>query len=309
MAYKVGQIVRGTKKPPGPARYWRPVKHKGVFYGYKYVGPAATEVASGGSSGGGGGGGYYRGGGGAKKGLSAYIQAYRLMFDNAKANPPKDLLKKAEAGNWSTAYWNMMVRLQDKKYPKSAEAKRRMADLVQYWKAVLPGTKVNRKFANQYLRHGWTQTQLQNQIMKLPQAKKQYKYWAQFKQAQRVAGQAKIINPLQYKAYQKTFRDVYKQAGLEVPQGYEKLFFKSGLSDQEFVQNYQTLAQTRGAAAWDIGAVTQPQEKAVLFGGKGSAQLRTLLEQAANKQQRYMQAAPTPYRVAEEENVPILRGI
>ncbi len=312
--YEKGDTYKGTGAPPGNAADWNVVVNKaGVFVGYVFVGDgkgnapkylSQSSSSTGGSSGGGGG-----GGGSAKAGLSAYIQQYRLMFDDAGAKPPADLLKRAEAGNWSMAYFKMMVRLQDKAYFRSAEAKQRLAELNSYWKAVLPGTKLNRNFAKDYLRHGWTATQLQNQISQLPAFKKQYPFWQAFMKAQRQQGTAKAINPLQYKAYAKSFADVYKQAGVGAPEGYERLFFRSGLTDEEFVRNYSMLAETRNAAQWDVGGLTEQQQRAGLFDQKGASQVRGLLQQALNKQQRFMQVQTSPYRLAEENSTLTLRGI
>ena len=306
-----------NKKRPAAKGYdWVPVGYydkngKFIFTGYKYR--RDTDNGPPGSPGGKttGGGGYGHGGGysTAKAGLSAYIQAYRHMFDNPNVNPPKDLLKKAEAGNWSIAYWNMMVRLTDKAYFRSAEAKRNLAELRSYWKAVLPGVKLNKAFARDYLRHGWTATQLQNQIMRLPAAQKQYPFWRAFMKAQRQEGAAKNINPLQYKAYAKSFADVYKQAGVAAPKGYERLFFKSGLTDEEFVRNYSMLAETRNAAQWDVGGLTEQQRRAGLFDQEGASQVRGLLQQALNKQQHFFQASPSGFRVGEDNDLITLRGI
>ncbi len=297
-----------NKVNPAPEGWdWVPVSNsEGVFVGWMLK---RDDGEGGSAGGGGGGGGYGYGGGGGSKGLSAYIQAYRLMFDSATANPPKDLLKKAEAGNWSIAYWKMMVRLNDKAYIRSAEAKQRLAELNSYWKAVLPGTKLNRQFAKDYLRHGWTATQLQNQISQMPAFKKQYPFWKTFVAAQRKAGQAKLVNPLAYKQYVKGFEDVYKQAGRPAPKGYEKLFFKSGLTDEEFAQNYAALAQGATAAQWDIGGLSERQQRAGLFNGAGANQVRGLLQTALNKQQQYMRAAGSQFRVSENADRILMKGI
>jgi hypothetical protein len=231
------------------------------------------------------------------------------MFDNGTVKPPSDLLKKAEAGNWSIAYWKMMVRLNDPKYFKSAEAKQNLAELRSYWKAVLPGTKLNKQFAKDYLRHGWSATQLQNKISQLPGFKKQYPFWKAFSAAQRAAGTAKQVNPLVYKQYLKGFEDVYKQSGGKVPQGYEKLFFKSGITDDEFMQNYSVLAQTAAASRWDVGGLTQQQQKSELFNGKGANQVRGLLQIALNKQQGYMKAAGSQFRISEDNNLLTMKGL
>ena len=302
-----------NKVNPAPKGYdWVPVRNNaGVFVGWMLT-RDASEGSTGGSTGGSAGGSYSSssgGSGGGNAGLSSYTQAYRIMFDNGSAKPPSDLLKRAEAGNWSVAYWNMMVRLNDKAYFKSAEAKKNLSELKSYWSAVLPGVKLNKSFARDYLRHGWSATQLQNQISQLPSFRKQYPFWKAFQQAQRVAGTAKNIDPLAYKQYQKGFADVWKQAGGAAPQGYEKLFFKSGITDEEFVQNYQALAAGTPSATWDVGGVTEHQKKAELFNGKGASQVRGLLQIALNKQAGYMQSRINPFQIQTEDETVKLKGL
>jgi hypothetical protein len=299
-----------NKVNPAPKGWdWVPVRNnEGVFVGYMLT-RDKSEGKTGGSTGGSSGGGGYGGSSGASAGLSAYTQAYRIMFDNGTAKPPAALLQKAEAGNWSVAYWNMMVRLTDKAYFKSAEARQNLAELRTYWGAVLPGVKLNKSFARDYLRHGWSATQLQNQISQLPNFKKQYPFWRVFQQAQRAAGTAKNIDPLAYKQYQKGFADVWKQAGGVTPQGYEKLFFKSGITDDEFVQNYQALASGTPSATWDVGGVTEQQKQAELFNGKGASQVRGLLQIALNKQAGYMKSRINPFQIQTEDETVKLKGL
>jgi len=305
-----------NKANPAPKGWdWVPVKNKeGVFVGYMLTrdtsetsgnnGNNTSGTSSGSSSGYGG-----SSSSSASPGLSAYIQAYRIMFDATGVKPPAELLKRAEAGNWSIAYWNMQVRLNDKKYFASAEAKKNLAELRNYWKAVLPGTKLNMHFAKDYLRHGWNETQLQDKISQLPSFQRQYPFWKAFAAAQRKVGAAKMVNPLAYKQYAAGFADVYKQAGALAPQGYEELFFRSGLSDDEFVKNYSILAQTANAAQWDVGGLNEQQKQSELFSGKGANQVRGLLQTALNKQQRYFQSNPTGFRIGETDNPVTVKGL
>ena len=297
-----------NKVNPAPEGWdWVPVKNKaGVFVGYLLQRDKDEGKPAPGPSGPGGNG---NGGGGGNPGLSAYIQAYRLMFDDGSVKPPADLLKRAEAGNWSIAYWNMQVRLNDKAYFRSAEAKKNLAELRSYWNAVLPGVKLNRQFARDYLTHGWSATQLQNQIAQLPAFQKQYPFWRAFAAAQREQGTAKMVNPMAYKQLASGFADVYKQAGQEIPQGYERVFFKSGLTDEEFVKNYQMLSESANAARWDVGGLSERQQRAELFNGRGATQVRGLLQTALNKQARYTQAAGDKFRVTEEDNLVTVKGL
>jgi hypothetical protein len=295
-------VPRPTKAPPQGTE-WVAIRNAD---GSRIIGWKAKPLGTGGS-GGGGGGVRYVGGGGGKEGLSAYIQRYRMMFGDPNANPPKDLLQKAKDGNWSDAYWQFMVRQKDPKYFRSDEAKKKLADLGQYMKAI--GIGFNKSFAKEYLREGWTMTQLQNRVTKLKEFKQKYPHWAAFTKAQRAQGAAKQANPLAYQAYKTTFRNAFQQAGVVVPEGYERSFFKSGISDDEFIQNFSLLGQTQQAANWDLGGLSQQQHRTAMFSGKGAGQLRTQLQQALQKQQRFFQSQAAGFGAQQDNGLITVKGI
>ncbi len=297
---------RPQTKPPEGFEWYPVVNADGTqVVGWTLKALGTTKTTAGGS--GGGYGGYGGSGGGGGSGLSAYIQAYRLMFGDPKANPPKGLLQRAKDGNWSTTYWQFMVRQQDPKYFRSAEAKKKMADLRMYMRSV--GVGLDKGFAKKYLREGWTATQLQNELTKLKDFKEKYPDWAAFAKAQRAQGQAKAVNPLAYRAYQTSFRNAFKQAGFEAPEGWERSFFKSGITDDEFLQNFATVGQTQAAAQWDLGGLNQQQQKSVMFSGAGSAKLRTQLQQALQKQTNYMKQGVGTFGTQVEDDLLTVRGL
>jgi hypothetical protein len=238
----------------------------------------------------------------------SYVQLYRLLF-GGNVKPNMSLIREAVANNWSGSYFKMQVRLRDKNYFKSQEAKARAVDFQDYWKAVFPGAKVNRKVMRQYLRSSWTQGQLEQQLTKLPAFRKQYKFYNQFASAQREAGAAKNVDPLVYRKWMSTFNDAYKQLGMPAPEGYLRQFFRSGISDQEFISNLGEYTKSASAAQWDIGGLDQKQQANVLFSGRGSVALRSQLQQALNKQQRYFQAAGSQFGVARDDSTVTLQGL
>ncbi len=294
------------KTPPPPGTHWQPVLNADGtrILGWKAVSLGTTNTTGGSSAGGGYG---YGSGGGAGSGLSAYIQAYRIMFGDPKATPPKALLQKAKDGNWSTTYWQFMVRQTDPKYFRSAEAQKKMSDLRTYMRAV--GVGLEKGFAKRYLREGWSATQLQSELTKLKGFKEKYPDWAAFAKAQRAKGAAKQVNPLAYQAYQTTFRNAFKQGGIDIPEGWERSFFKSGITDDEFIQNFSTIGQTQAASQWDLGGLDQQQTKSVMFSGAKSAKLRAQLQQALNKQQNYFKKPADSFGVGQQSGLIQMRGI
>lgn len=237
-----------------------------------------------------------------------YIQMYRLIF-GGNVKPNMALINKAVSGNWSSAYFKMQVRLNDKNYFKSQEAKARAAEFKQYWKAIFPDADVNKSLMRNYLRHSWSQQQLQDRVMQTNLFKREYKHYNAFANAQREAGQAKIVDPLAYRKYLDTFQDAYRQAGMTVPTGFEKAYFKSGVSEDEFRQNFLFTNQSAGAAAWDISPLSKAQQKNVLFSGKGSDRLRAQLQQALNKQANYFKKPGDSFGVQQKSELITMKGI
>jgi hypothetical protein len=238
----------------------------------------------------------------------SYIQEYRLIFDaNVKVN--MKLVDEAAKNNWSLRYFRMQVRLRDPRYFKSAEAKERTLLFTQYWKAVFPGAKVTRGLLRDYLRSSWSELKLQQEMTKLPAFRKQYAYYGQFATAQRREGLAKNVNPLAYKQYQQTFRNAYRQLGMEPPAGYERLFFRSGMSDEDFLNNLQTMSRGSVAATWDVGGINEQQQQAGLFNQQGAGRVRDLLRIALNKQSRFMQAPGGAFRLGEDNGLVTVKGL
>jgi hypothetical protein len=247
-------------------------------------------------------------GGSTRNSQDPYVQRYRLLFGSNVA-PNMNLVRQAVSGNWSGAYFDMQVRLKDPKYFRSQEAKQRTLQFSEYWKAVLPGAKMNKGLLRRYLRGSWNEDQLQQQMMKLPSFMRSYKFYNQYAAAQRKAGLAAGVNPLAYKQAQETFRNAYKQYGIDVPQGYEKLFFKSGITDDEFINNLSMINQTAPAAQWDVGGITEQQKQAGLFNGRGANQIRGLLQTALNKQQGYMKSRANPFQIQTQDDTVKLVGL
>ena len=238
----------------------------------------------------------------------AYIQMYRLIFGK-NVKPNMKLINLAVKNRWSSAYFKMQVRLQDKNYFKSQEAKSRTADFAQYWKAIFPDKAMSKTMLKDYLKNSWTSQQLENKVTGTKLFKREYKYYGAFGRAQREAGKAKNVDPLAYKQYQDTFRDAYKQAGQALPTGFERAYFRSGITGDEFRQNFLLSNQSAAAAQWDLGGLTQQQQKSAMFSGRGSAQIQTKLQQALAKQQQYFKQGAGLFRTQTEGDTLTLKGL
>lgn len=274
---------------------------------------SGTQKKPGESTGSGGGSGSSRSSGGSGGGGSTvdnsqqYIQLYRIIFGK-NVKPNMTLVNNAVKNNWSSAYFRLQVRLLDKNYFQSAEAKKRAADFNATWKTMFSGVKVNKQALRTYLRGDMNKQQTEDFLLSTKAGKTYYKYYKGFEAAQAKGGIAS--NPLLYKKYQQAFRDAYKAYGIEPPAGYEKLYFKSGLSDEQFVNNLQTAGVARAAMSWGGQEAAQEPETAALFdkGKKGSV-LRKKMTDAIAVQQSYLKGTEKGFSSALEDDTLVQKGI
>jgi hypothetical protein len=251
---------------------------------------AAVRDASPPPSGGGGGGGGYGGGGGgaAPKGLSAYVQEYQLRFRTG-AKPPPDLLKKAEAGNWSLAYFDQQIRLNDKTYFQSKEAKTVLPEFNRTMKVLFPGladkdkqkalmqSSFYKKTAAWYLRNGIGLRQggeeaLYGRITNTGTWNKANPYWRDYARNKNI-GVVSEANPMLYKSYLTTLQQNFQALGMELPEDYYKTFFRSRYASKsgipEMQSNLKQIAEQGSSLGWWQGKDMQKsQVKEAAFGGK-----------------------------------------
>lgn len=244
-------------------------------------------------------GGYGGGGGGGDAGLSQYIQRYRIMFGK-NVNPPSDLLAKAKANNWSIAYWDMQVRLNDKKYIRSAEAKQRILPFKQTMKSLFPNiadsnhpmqtSKMYKNLALQYLRQGWNSDQLLEAVSNTRAWRRANPQYKQYLKGQAALGTVTEANPLMYKQYVNSLKGAFAEYGMEMPTEYLRSFFRSRYASKagfgDFSSNLKNLAQGASAfGTWEGTPLNPQQTKDVLFGGKEQSDLRQRISRAFQVEQ------------------------
>ncbi len=211
-----------------------------------------------------------------------YVELYRVIF-GANVKPTSSIIDKAVSGRWSSSYFRLQIRLTDKNYFKSSEAKQRAADFRDVWQTMFSGAKMNKTMLRKYLRSDMNKAMVQDFLLGSKIGKRHYKDFGTFRTAQ--ATQGVTATPALYKRYQDAFRDAYSLYGIEPPKGYEKLFFRSGLTDQEFQTNFRTAYQAAPAFQWAEGRnLAQGEQKKVLFNQKGAAAIRGRLQSALARQ-------------------------
>jgi hypothetical protein len=254
---------------PGPGYVWKNNKWvkkptgKPVLPGDK---PKPTPVPASPSGGGGGYGGGGGGGGTANPGLSTYIQEYRLRF-RPGGDPPPDLLKKAKDNNWSIAYFDQQVRLNDKNYWRSIEAKSLLPSFNRTMKILFPGladktkqaalmkSKFYKQTAMWYLKNGIGMRKggeevLYGHITNTARWNKANPYWKDFAKNRNI-GVVAESNPLLYKQYLDTLKEGFAQVGLDkLPEDYYRTFFRGRYASKEGIgQLAENLKQYSGTAA------------------------------------------------------------
>lgn len=241
--------------------------------------PTATNPTGGGGSGGGsygsGGGGGGGGGGGATgKGLSTYIQQYRLKFIPG-GKPPADLLKKATDNNWSLAYFDQQVRKDDPHYMRSIEAKKVLPEFAKTMKMLFPGlakrgtqgqlmqSSFYKRMALWYLKNGVSSAvggvgaeQLYGHITNTNKWNQANPYYKQYQRNADIAVQGEA-NPLVYKQLHSALKQSFKDMGMDLPDDYYGSFFKSRYASSEGIKDLATnlngIAQQSGSLGWFQG--------------------------------------------------------
>jgi hypothetical protein len=308
-----GKDIYVGNKPPKPPKGWTWViidhndSGENVWRLRQGDGPKVDSGGDGGSSGGSSGGGYGSyggGGGGASEGLSQYIQWYRLNIIRG-GSPPKDLLSKAKAGNWSIAYFAQQVRAKDPAYMRSMEAKSLLLGENGFnaiMKALFPGLSKRPDlmkspfFKNQakwYLRNGIAfvpggrsaaQAVLFERLTNTKRWKQNNPYWRDYQRNQNIGVQT-VANPILYKQYLEGLGTAFKEYGMELPDDFKRAFFRSRYAAKQnfsgLADNLKQLSQQGGSMAWMEGdALARGEQKQLLFGGKQQADLRQRLAKA-----------------------------
>jgi len=241
--------------------------------------------------------------------VKQYLQLYRQMLDDKSARPGGNLLKRAAKGNWSTSYFQLMVRKTDNGWlNKSPEAIARKQDFKSSWSSLMGTSKMNQKMQELYARSKFdTKTFWTNAIKTNKKVAKEFKYWNVFNKGQAESGNTVANDPFAYKKYQAAFQDAYKQLGVDVPTGYEKLYFKSGQTGDQFVENLTALVQNQGAYQWGTGQAVD--DKTLLFNKKGSADIRSRLQSATKRQTSYFGATNAGFGTSKSDSGLIKQSI
>ena len=242
----------------------------------------------------------------AKPGLSTYTQAYRLMFGR-NVRPPRALLKQAKDGKWSISYFQMQVRLRDKNYINSLEAKRRLVGekgFRETMKVAFPElidekrlmkTKFYKRLALNFLRHGWTQEDLLRKVAVNRRFLRQNPEYRAYVRGQAALGETQI-NPLVFRQHQEALKSAFGAYGLDMGDDYYKTFFKSRYASQgglqTLQQNLKDIAESRGAQEWFQGrAVDAGQIKtAALEAGTSGTDLRARFQRSLGTQKSFVGA-------------------
>jgi hypothetical protein len=271
-------------------------------------GGGGTDGGSGGSGGGYGGGGG-SGGGSADNGQQ-YIEDYRLKFFKGE-KPPKELLSKAIANNWSLAYFEQQVRLKDPRYYKSLEARTLLPQFNNQMKIMFPGlankTKqaalmqnpFYKRIALWYLKNGIGtlgeagMELLYTKVTNTRRWNKQNPTYRTYLRNKDAAVQAES-NPIVFKQLEAGMKQAFQNAGVQMHDSYYKEFFKSRYASSsgigDLVKNLGTIAATGGSYSWFQGQPTDrgTVKTAAFSAGKKGTDLRSRMNQAFGVRQSFL---------------------
>lgn len=250
--------------------------------------------------------------GGAADTGQQYIEAYRLKFFKGE-KPPSDILQKAIANNWSIAYFEQQVRLKDKSYYKSLEARTLLPQFNTTMKVLFPGlsdktrqaalmkSPLYKRTALWYLKNGVGllgdagMEILYNRITGTKQWNRNNPAYRAYAKNKDATVQAEL-NPLVFKQLEGAMKTAFQQLGMQVDDSYYKQFFRSRYASstgvRDLADNLSTIASTAGSYSWFQGQANDDKtvKTAAFNAGKQGTDLRSRMNQAFGVRQSFLKS-------------------
>ena len=233
-----------------------------------------------------------------------YIERYKALMENADGEPDPTLLATALANNWSNTQWDLTLKKapeyqKTEAYKSEQSAKLRKGEAFDLnWKRIFgenstPDSGLRGEFMN------GTDTDVNSmwdQIKSTSEFQNQYAQWDTFAKAQNDQGVNVMEDPGLYKQYQTAFNDAFANQGMQAPQGFDRMFFASGIDKDAFANNLAQYGQQAGDYQWQSGQ-TADLATATGIGDKAAGgDLRKRLDAAIKQHQAYAQSKYTGFQ-------------
>ncbi len=231
-------------------------------------------------------------------------ELYEIYTDTPGATND-ELVDKALTGNWSNERFKLEFKSVDPLYKNTAEARVKTGEFTRYWKELFGVNAVpDAALMSTYLSgNEQDPSAMFDQIRNTSIFRSQYGSWDAFVTAQDAAGNTGAIlnNPAMYKKYQDAFRDAFANVGLTPPEGFEGMFFRSGMDDSEIGRNLEAYIQSDMSQQWMSGQQSDLQTAAGLGDKTAGGDLRIRMSKALQQHRTFAQSTFTAPRAEEEQ--------
>ena len=228
-----------------------------------------------------------------------YIERYKSILEDPDAMPDAALLAKAMASNWSNTQWDLTIEKNDPKYKtteaykeKQAAKVRKVDDFNTYWHRIFGESSTpDQGLLAEYVDSASTDTSsMWESVKSTGEFQSQYAQWDAFAKAQNDQGVNVMEDPGLYKQYQKAFYDAFANQGMQAPQGFDRMFFASGIDTNAFASNIAQYGQQAGAYQWQSGQDADLATVAGIADKVAGGDLRKRLDAAIKQHSAYAQS-------------------
>ena len=234
-----------------------------------------------------------------------YATMYKTWMGDADAKVNMELINQAMAKGWSKELFTIEFKQNDPNYSKTGEYKSRETQFGEYWQQLF-GTEsqMDSFLKDKYIKSMFdAPDKMLNDIKETSEFKLQYGNWDDFVAAQDELGNtAQILeNPQLYKIYKEGLRQAFNDVGMDIPDGWDKTFYKSGLTGDEIKSNVRQFVTMEQSQQFMTGEKTDMQTAVGLGDKKAGGDLRTRMNKALAKHRAYGQTREVGPRVEETE--------
>lgn len=227
-----------------------------------------------------------------KKKTDKYVSLLQEWGISVSSKASQRWLTQARAAGWSPTKFRNIIAAKHPGWLKSIPGRQRIADVRGRLADIFGISPIEaakdadfKNIIRAYVKNpNMTAEMFDQRLMERnKQFRSDYKYIADLRGT--VAGGAQTLGELTYayRDYQKAFRDIMANAGLD-PSGEEEMFFKSGTPKEEFANRFSTYLQNRDVWKQLTGIEMTAQERQQALYGTEGQRLRDALTRAATVQ-------------------------
>lgn len=235
------------------------------------------------------------------------IKSFESMYMEISENLDVDqaFIQRAMDGNWSAARFELEFK-KTPAYKKTAAYTDKVEGIQGYWKSIFGvDAPVDQSIADQFaMSSSKDPTSMFDAIRGTSAFQSQYGNWGDFQAAQDAAGNSGRIlaNPALYKEYRAAFYQAFADVGMAPPADYERMFFRSGIDENDIKVNMRDYIATNVSYDWQTGQKADVATAAGISDKTAGGNLRDRMAAALAQHKAYAGSKFQTYNTSEKNN-------